>query len=106
MQEMTPQQLSKYLETTTNNPVLLDVREAWEYEICNIMGSQLIPMQTIPSQLNILDPEQEIVVICHHGVRSRMVGNFLEQEEFKNIINLSGGVNAWAQNIDTNMATY
>lgn len=106
MQEMSPQQVHDHLQQTSNTPVLLDVRESWEYEICHIKGSELIPMQTIPGQLSKLDPEQEIIVICHHGIRSRMVGQFLEQAQFKNVINLSGGVTAWAQQVDRNMPTY
>ena len=103
---MSPQQVHEYLEITTNNPLLLDVRENWEFEICHIKGSELIPMQTIPNHLDKLDPNQEIIVICHHGVRSRMVGRFLEQAQFMNVRNLSGGVAAWAQLVDRSMSTY
>jgi len=106
MREMSPQQVDEYLQTSSNKPLLLDVREPWEYEICHINDSELIPMQTIPTHLNQLEKDQEIIVICHHGVRSRMVGQFLEQAEFKNIINLSGGVMAWAQDVDKNMPSY
>lgn len=106
MLEMNVKEIHEYLKTTDSNPVLLDVREQWEYEICHIEGSKLIPMQTIPQQLEQLDPEQETIVICHHGVRSRMVGQFLEQAQFNNIINLGGGVNAWAQHIDPSMPSY
>ncbi len=106
MQEMNPQQVYQYLQTSENNPRLLDVRERWEFDICRIEGAEHIPMGTIPQQLDKLDPAQEIIVICHHGVRSRMVGRFLEQEKFSNIINLSGGVAAWAQSVDPAMATY
>lgn len=111
MQEMSPQQVYQHLQTirsqtTSSEPLLLDVRETWEYDICHIKGSELIPMQTIPRQLGQLDPQQETIVICHHGVRSRMVGQFLEQAQFENIINLSGGVTAWAQQVDQTMPTY
>jgi len=82
------------------------VRESWEYDICHIKGSELVPMQTIPHQLEKLNPYQETIVICHHGVRSRMVGRFLEQSQFNNVINLSGGVTAWAQQVDQNMPNY
>ncbi len=106
MQEMNPQQLHDYLQTNTGKPLLLDVREPWEHEICRIEGAELIPMQSIPAHLDKLDPQQETVVICHHGIRSRMVGQFLELAQFKKIINLSGGVNAWAQDIDLDMPSY
>ncbi len=111
MQEMSPQQVHEYLEKMTGQPVplqplLLDVRENWEYDICHIRGSELVPMQTIPNHLERLDPNREIIVICHHGVRSRMVGRFLEQAGFKNIRNLTGGVTAWAQLVEPSMPTY
>ena len=106
MQEMSPQQVHEYLESTTNKPLLLDVRENWEYDICHIKGSELIHMQTIPHQLDKLAPEQEIIVVCHHGIRSRMVGQFLEQAQFKHVTNLSGGVAAWSQLVDRSMPTY
>lgn len=106
MQEMSAQQVHQYLQSSNNNPILLDVRELWEYKICHIEGSQLIPMRNIPSELNQLEPEQETIVICHHGIRSRIVGQFLEQADFTNIINLSGGVNQWAQQVDTKMPVY
>lgn len=106
MQEMNPQQLHDYLQTNTGKPLLLDVREPWEHEICRFEGAELIPMQSIPAHLDKLDPQQETVVICHHGIRSRMVGQFLELAQFKKIINLSGGVNAWAQDVDLDMPSY
>jgi rhodanese-related sulfurtransferase len=106
MREMNPQQVNHYLQNNTSPPLLLDVREPWEYNICHIKGAKLIPMKTIASKINQLNSEQEIIVICHHGVRSRMVGQFLEQQQFKQIINLSGGVNQWAKDVDINMPTY
>ena len=106
MQEMSPQQLHEHLQTNTDKLLLLDVREPWEHKICRIEGAELIPMQSIPAHLDKLDPQQETVVICHHGIRSRMVGQFLELAQFKKIINLSGGVNAWAQDVDLDMPSY
>ena len=106
MQEMSPNEVHEYLSQTDNKPLLLDVRESWEYDICHIKGSKHIPMQTIANEIDHLDPEQEIIVVCHHGIRSRMVAQFLEQEKFKNITNLSGGVAAWSQLVDRSMPTY
>ena len=106
MLEMSVTEINEYIKTSDNIPFLLDVRENWEYDICHIEGSKLIPMQTIPQHLDQLDPQQETIVICHHGIRSRMVGQFLEQAEFKKVINLIGGVNAWAQYVDPDMPSY
>lgn len=87
-------------------PLLLDVREPWEFEKCQLDGSILIPMRQIPSAVEDLDPEKEIVVICHHGIRSRQVAYYLEQQGFDNLINLEGGVEAWAQDVDPTMERY
>jgi rhodanese-related sulfurtransferase len=106
MREFEADELKDYLESTTESPVLLDVRQPWEYDICNLDDSVLIPMSQIPVKLDQLEKDQETVVICHHGVRSRRVASFLEQAGFSNIINLKGGLDAWARLVDLNMATY
>ena len=106
MQEMSALEIHQYLQKTEEKPLLLDVREPWEYDICHIEGSQLIPMNTIRNELDQLEPDQKTIVICHHGIRSRMVAYFLEQADFTNVINLSGGVNQWARQVDPEMAVY
>ncbi|WP_372971470.1 rhodanese-like domain-containing protein [Marinobacter sp.] len=87
-------------------PLLLDVREPWEFQICRIDGSVSMPMNTVPERLSELDADRPIVCICHHGVRSMDVGLFLERNGFSRIINLSGGVHAWAAQVDAQMPTY
>jgi len=104
MQQYRPPQLAAYLQD--HHPLLLDVREPWEFALCSLQNSRLIPMGKIPSQLDKLDSEQEIVLICHHGIRSRQVGLFLQAQGFAKLINLSGGLDAWAKEIDNQMATY
>ncbi len=106
MREFSATQLRDYLTSDSNNPLLLDVREPWEFQVCRIDGSQLIPMGQIPASLQALDPQREIVVICHHGIRSRQVAMYLEYQGFANVINLAGGVDAWARDVDRRMATY
>lgn len=86
--------------------MLLDVREPWEFETCAIEGAQLTPMREIPDACEELDREREIVLICHHGIRSRQVGYYMEQMGFTNLINLSGGVDAWALEVDPHMPRY
>lgn len=85
---------------------LLDVREAWEFQTARIDGSTLIPMGEIPTRFTELDPDSEIVVICHHGGRSMQVAAFLERQGFGNVHNLAGGVDAWARTVDPTMPTY
>jgi rhodanese-related sulfurtransferase len=106
MREFSAEQLKEYLDTCEEQPFLLDVRQPWEYAICKIENSVLVPMSTIPAEIESLDINRETVVICHHGIRSRSVGRFLEQAGFNNIINLSGGMAQWARTVDTQMATY
>ncbi|MDH5299791.1 MAG: rhodanese-like domain-containing protein [Gammaproteobacteria bacterium] len=106
MRSFTPKQLVEYLAKAEPPPLLLDVREPWEFDICHLDNAVLIPMGSIPNQLQHIDPAQEIVLICHHGVRSRRVGFYLQQHGFLRLINLEGGVDAWARDVDFNMATY
>ena len=106
MREFSASQRKGYLSETDSNPLLLDVREPWEFQICHIDGSRLIPMGQIPTSLGSLDPGRETVVICHHGIRSRSVGRYLEHAGFTNVINLSDGVDGWAKSVDKTMATY
>lgn len=107
MQHINAQYLQQWLtDDSRAAPLLLDVREPWEYQIAHIDGAQLMPMHTVPSQLDKLDAHADIVVICHHGVRSMQIAHFLEHAGFEHIYNLQGGVDAWAQSVDTNMPTY
>ncbi|MCB1802778.1 MAG: sulfurtransferase [Gammaproteobacteria bacterium] len=106
MREFSPLQLRDHLANTDNDPLLLDVREPWEFRLCSIEGSQLIPMGQLQGALKALDPERETVVICHHGIRSRHVAYYLDHLGFANVINLSTGVDGWARDVDRHMATY
>jgi len=106
MQNITVTELKERLEQRNKKPLLLDVREPWEFAICHIDGSRLLPMREIPNAVQDLDIEQEIVVICHTGVRSLQVCYFLQHEGFSKVMNLSGGVHAWATTIDPQMPTY
>ncbi len=106
IQNLSPTQLQKHLYTTEHKPLLLDVREPWEYDICHISGSTLVPMHKLVSNVDALDPEEEMVVICHHGIRSRMIARFLSSRGFQKIINLHGGIDAWSDQVDRTMAKY
>ncbi len=75
-------------------------------ETCHIDGASPMPMRTVPARLAELDPEQAVVCICHHGARSMQVAHFLEQNGFADVTNLTGGVHAWALQVDNKMPTY
>jgi rhodanese-related sulfurtransferase len=90
------------------NAVKIDVRETVELQNGMLEDAIHIPVQTIPGQLDMLDKHKNdpIVLICRSGMRSDQAGNYLEQNGFINVINLVGGMNAWAKNIDTSMNIY
>jgi len=106
MRHISPRQLKLYLEQVESPPLLLDVRERWEHQICHLTGSQFLPMRQVPAAYPNLNRNRETVVICHHGVRSHQVAYFLEQMGFENVINLTGGLAAWAREVDSNMPIY
>jgi len=107
MQAISVTDLAGWLaDSQKSKPLLLDVREPSEFEIGHIQGSQLMPMHSVPLRLDELDPEAEIVCVCHHGGRSMQVAHFLERNGFNKIINLTGGVHAWAVQVDPAMPTY
>jgi rhodanese-related sulfurtransferase len=107
MVQLSAPELDHWLKDQTRpRPLLLDVREPWEYAYCRIEDSQNVPMRGIPESFGTIDHEQDIVVICHHGVRSWQVGRFLEHQGYARIYNLQGGVSDWAKTVDPNMPTY
>ena len=95
-----------YLGQTNDQPLLLDVREQWEFDYCRIKGSILISMGELASKIDTLDRAQETIMICHHGIRSRQMGYYMEQVGFNRIINLEGGVERWAEDIEPDMKRY
>jgi rhodanese-related sulfurtransferase len=85
---------------------ILDVREAKELEICQLESALHIPMAEVPTRTDDLPTDNPLVVVCHHGVRSRAVVDFLRNAGFDNAINLDGGIEAWACEIDQSMRRY
>lgn len=86
--------------------VLLDVREAEELQLAWLPGAVHIPMGEVPGRLHELDPDAEIVVFCHHGIRSAHVVQFLAQREFAHVANLAGGIEAWSASVDPGVPRY
>lgn len=105
MRNLNPIELQQILDDD-NSIALLDVREPWEFEIVYIKGSIHIPMGELTQRLDELNSEKTTAVICHHGIRSRMVCTFLKQNDFQDLINLRGGIDAWAKEVDLNMPLY
>ncbi|TXK44929.1 rhodanese [Pontibacter qinzhouensis] len=85
---------------------LVDVRELSEFQICNL-GGDLIPLGELPKQVNRIRQDVPVVVICHHGFRSAQAINYLSQRfGYENLLNLKGGIHAWATEIDPDMKVY
>jgi rhodanese-related sulfurtransferase len=107
MQQIRPQDLARWLEDTTRKaPVLLDVREEWEVRTASLPGIVHMPMQTVPDRLAELNPDEEIVCICHHGMRSMQVALFLEHHGFGKVINLAGGIDAVSRTVYPHIPVY
>jgi rhodanese-related sulfurtransferase len=107
MGHLTPTELAAWLaDPVRAAPLLLDVREAWEYQTCRIEGACHMPMQEVPRRLAELDPGSDVVAICHHGVRSMRVAVFLARQGFERVYNLSGGIDAWARSVEPAMPVY
>ena len=107
MKQITATQLKDWLDDPGRaKPVLLDVREPWEFEAARIPGASLMPMRSIPARYLELRRDAETVVICHHGARSYQVAMFLEHQGFQNVINLYGGMAAWSRDVDHSAPTY
>ena len=86
---------------------LIDVREPEEFAICKMPESKLIPLGEIPKRYTEIDPAAEVIMICHHGFRSAQAIQFLSQRfGFTNLVNLKGGIHAWAEQVDPEMPVY
>ncbi len=86
--------------------VLLDVREDEELQIVSVAGARHIPMGDIPSRISELDPDTEIYCLCHHGMRSAQVAGYLAQQGFEKVLNVRGGIDAWAIFVDESLPRY
>ena len=102
---ITAEELAEILQSTTKINIL-DVREYFEWDICHIEGASNIPMNLIDECIDEVSKEIPTVVVCHHGVRSMNVIHYLEVKGYDKLINLEGGIHAWATHVDTDMATY
>ena len=104
--EITPEEVRDKLNNG-GNFTLLDVREPWEFQSASMDGAKLIPMGEIPSRAHQeLDPEDHIVVVCHHGVRSMNVTAWLRQQGFEKTQSMSGGIDAWSRRVDAKVPLY
>ena len=87
-------------------PLVIDVREAWELQLASIPGVVHVPMNEIPARLGEFSRHTETVVLCHAGGRSMRVAQYLVNQGFTNVANLSGGIAAWSQYVDATVPQY
>lgn len=104
--EISVGEATELLGKTTKTPLVLDVREPWEAEICRLSNAELIPMRQIPEKLSVLPNDRHILVLCHHGGRSRRVTDYLRANGFSAVTNIAGGIDAWAEQIDPTLRRY
>jgi rhodanese-related sulfurtransferase len=104
--EITPEAFLQ-LREHPNPPILIDVRETWEFNTAHLPGSLLMPMGDVPSRAHQeLDPDEPIVVLCHHGARSLSVTMWLRQQGFDHAQSLAGGIDRWSRTIDSAVPRY
>ena len=103
--EITPAEAKQLLDRG-ENLMLVDVREPWEFEICRIAGAKLIPMGTIPANLQALDTDDEVICYCHHGMRSLDVAVWLRGPGVARAKSLAGGIDRWSAEIDARVPRY
>lgn len=111
--EISPFELSAWMQAKRphGQPVLLDVREPWECERASVAPQGdwrllAIPMNEVPRRLAELDPARPVACLCHHGARSQRVAQFLAQSGFTHVANVSGGIDAWSQQVDGSVPRY
>ncbi|MEY2683482.1 MAG: hypothetical protein RJA09_626 [Pseudomonadota bacterium] len=107
-----PSQLKDWLaQLETDTPaVVLDVREPWEVQTASVQADgfelRTMPMASVPARLNELPKNQAIACLCHHGGRSAQVAQFLHNQGYTQVVNIHGGIHAWAAEVDPTVARY
>ncbi len=104
--EISVTEARRLLESNPSGVALVDVREAWEADICRVASAELIPMRQIPERLADLPKDRHLLIMCHHGARSRNVTDFLRARGYTAVTNIAGGIAAWAEEIEPAMRRY
>lgn len=114
IEQITPQQTAEWTQqqlAKQEKPLLIDVREPWEWAQASVTapeGCELLQlsMGNIPGMLNQLDPDRPTALLCHHGMRSQNVANFLHHNGFTSLANITGGIDSWSLTVDTAVPRY
>ena len=86
--------------------LLVDVREPWEHQTCRIEGSKLVPLGTVPANLALFEKAEEVVLYCHHGMRSLDAVAWLRAQGVEGARSMSGGIERWSAEIDPTVPRY
>lgn len=103
--EVLPREVKERLDRG-EKVLLVDVRELHEHALCHIEGAVLIPMGTIPANLQKLDTDEDVICFCHHGMRSMDVANWLRAQGVKSAKSMAGGIDRWSLEIDAMVPRY
>ena len=110
--QIRPAQLAQWLDSVQSQslPVVLDVREPHELVTASVGAGAFelvaIPMNSVPQRLAELDPGRPVACLCHHGARSQRVAAYLQGSGFATVVNIAGGIEAWAHEIDPSVVRY
>jgi rhodanese-related sulfurtransferase len=105
--QLAPAELQQWrADAARSAPLVIDVRERWEFEYCRIDGSVSMPLSEFARRYVELPREMPLVMVCHHGRRSQHAAMLLEGAGFTQVHNLRGGVAAWADEVEPTMKRY
>lgn len=105
--QLTPAELARWRQDPARTaPVVVDVREPWEFATCRIEGSLSIPLGELTRRLDEVPSGPDLVLVCHHGARSQSAAQWLAQNGFAAVHNLRGGIEAWATDVEPGMPRY
>jgi rhodanese-related sulfurtransferase len=105
LEQCTAPELAERLKSAPS-PVVVDVREPWEIALAPMPGAIAIPLGELVRRFEELDPEAQTVLVCHHGYRSMQAAMFLANQGFEHVVNLRGGIEAWAELVDPSCPRY
>lgn len=103
--QIAPNELKQKLDAG-EKPLIVDVREPWEAQICAIEGAKLVPLNTVAANLQAFEGAEEVIIYCHHGMRSLNAAAYLRRQGIDGARSLTGGIERWATEIEPGMAHY
>lgn len=104
--QVNPEEVKRRLDADPGALVLLDIRRPDELLLAEVPGAVHVPMNEVPQALDRLERSAEYVVMCHHGIRSTLVCNYLRTRGYPRVSNLRGGIEAWSQEADPTVGRY